>query len=88
MKYPLLICTLLVVLQSAAQQNDSIYVAKEKQIQKLFEKVPKGKFADLVPYQENGKWGYLDRLTLKKIGRSGISQSLFLPTQCANVLSG
>lgn len=55
------------VLQSAAQQNDSIYVAKEKQIQKLFEKVPKGKFADLVPYQENGKWGYLDRLTLKKM---------------------
>lgn len=54
-------------LQTSAQQPDSFYVAKEKQIQQLFSKVPKNKFADLVPFEENGKWGYVDRTSLKRL---------------------
>ncbi len=46
-------------------QNKTSTRGTEKYLQKQFSKIPPSKYADLVPYFENSKWGYIDRTTSK-----------------------
>jgi hypothetical protein len=40
---------------------------QEKQLTKLFSKIKSVKHADLIPFQQNGQWGYIDKNTLNVI---------------------
>lgn len=63
MKSILLSACLFLTISSIAQNNDPHAVVAE--IKKIFSKVPQGKYADLVPYAVNGKWGFIDRVSKK-----------------------
>lgn len=75
MKSILLSACLFLTISSIAQNNDPHAVVAE--IKKIFSKVPKGKYADLVPYAVNGKWGFIDRVNKKVLVEPVFSSPYF-----------
>lgn len=65
MKQLLLSAALFICIHSVAQNINPERAAVVSELKKAFSKVKPGKYADLVPFAGNGKWGYIDRVTKK-----------------------
>jgi hypothetical protein len=65
MRYSLLIAFCILSLSSFAQEDNVARDSILAYLKKVFSKVPASKYAELVPYYSNKKWGYIDRINKK-----------------------